>query len=96
MQVTNEESKAVVKGAQAIGDGAGLPPRLHATKGRRYVRIVATVDPRCSAFAFIDMTNGDVLKPNGWNGPAKHARGNLNDAGNGLRCIGPHGVAHLR
>lgn len=96
MEVTTEQIEAFIKGAQAIVAGGGQPARLHATHGRRYIRIVATIDPQQSAFAFIDRTNGDVLKPNGWKGPAKHARGNLNDPGKGLRWIGPHGVAYLR
>jgi hypothetical protein len=26
---------------------------------------------------FIDLTNGDILKADGWKAPAKHARGNI-------------------
>jgi len=42
--------------------------------GRKYFRLVTS---RGSAFAFVDMTNGDILKPAGWKTPAKHARGNI-------------------
>lgn len=59
-----------------------------------------------SAFAFIDLTGGkvqgvptvigDVLKPDGWKSPAKHARGNIFDDQNGLQNVGPFGVSCMR
>lgn len=48
-----------------------------------------------SAYAFIDNTTGDLFKPAGWKAPAKHARGNINDA-SGLKACGAYGVASLR
>jgi hypothetical protein len=48
------------------------------------------------AFAFVDKRTGDVLKPASWSAPAKHARGNVFDAHNGLEKIGPYGPAYLR
>ena len=64
--------------------------------GRRYWRVVATTDGQRSAFAFLDTTNGDVLKPDGWKRPAKHARGNVFDPANGAAAVGPYGPAYLR
>jgi hypothetical protein len=49
-----------------------------------------------SAYCFIDFATGDVLKCAGYNAPAKHARGNIYDAANGLASIGPYGPAYLR
>lgn len=52
------------------------------TPGRRYARIVCSRDngqDRC-VHCFIDMLNGDVLKADGWKGPAKGARGNIRSA----------------
>lgn len=60
--------------------------------GRRYAKVVVGG----AAFCFIDRTNGDVLKSASWRAPAKHARGNIFDAHNGLRYITPYGVAYLR
>lgn len=54
-----------------------LSPALSATVGRSYIRIVRTDSGNQSAYAFINLSNGDVLKPAGWKGPAKHARGNI-------------------
>ena len=73
--------------------------------GGRYIRINQTaqeVDPvtkrpnRDSAWAFIDRTTGDVLKPATYRAPAKHARGNIFDASNGMASMGPYGPAYLR
>ena len=53
--------------------------------GRKYARLVTMFNGRNrSAFAFVDLSNGDILKAAGWNDPAKHARGNIRvgDAGN--------------
>ena len=49
-----------------------------------------------SAWAFVDIKTGDVLKPASWKAPAKHARGNIFDKSNGLGSIGPYGPAYLR
>jgi len=64
--------------------------------GTRYVRIVQNTPGSRSAWAFVDKTNGDVLKAASWKAPAKHARGNLFDESNGLKYIGPYGPAYLR
>lgn len=62
------------------------------TVGRRYVKVIYNH----SVHSFIDMNNGDVLKPASFKAPAKHARGNLFDEKNGLAGMGPHGPAYLR
>ncbi len=49
-----------------------------------------------SAWAFIDMENGDVLKPAGCKKPAKHARGNLFDEHQGIEHISAYGPAYLK
>jgi hypothetical protein len=66
--------------------------------GSRYVKIckVANRNYGGSVWIFVDRTNGDVLKPASWNAPAKHARGNIFAADNGMGCIGVYGVAYLR
>ncbi len=49
-----------------------------------------------SVWAFLDRTNGDVLKAAGCNAPAKHARGNIYDASNGTAMLTPYGPQYLR
>ncbi len=75
-----------------------LVPSTYATeRGTRYVRVV-TVDRGGrggrSAYCFVDLTTGDLLKPAGWKGPAKGARGSIY-AADCLAGCGPYGVAYL-
>lgn len=71
---------------------------LEFTVGPKFIRIIrkAVTKEGGSAHAFIDRTNGDVLKPASWKTPAKHARGNIFDAHNGLGSMGPYGPAYLK
>lgn len=46
-----------------------------------------------SAFGFVALESGTILKAAGWNAPAKGGRGNIV---NGAQGIGPHGPAYLR
>jgi len=46
--------------------------------GRRYVKVVCSDGPSSrSAYCFVDVTTGDVLKAASWKAPAKHPRGNI-------------------
>ena len=60
-------------------------PQIELKFGRKYAKLLAG----SSVFAFVDLTNGDVLKPAGWAAPAKHARGNVLSDQNGLEAITP-------
>lgn len=66
------------------------PSTLSLTGGTKYTKIVVTHkdinnrEGQSSVFAFIDRTNGNILKPANWKAPAKHARGNVFDADYGL------------
>ena len=69
------------------------PEPIRYEDGSRYIRIFRG----SSAEAFIDKTNGDVLKAATWRAPAKHSRGNIFDAHNGLGTYHDHtGPAYLR
>ena len=70
-------------------------PTLTTKKGSKYVKIIQ-VDNQRSVFAFIDLSNGDVLKPAGWSRPANHARGNLFDADGGMGKMSWTGPAYLK
>jgi hypothetical protein len=73
-----------------------MPEVLVPEEGKRYVRVMSKSKNSNSAWAFVDKTNGDVLKPASWKAPAKHARGNIFDQWNGMKWIGPYGPAYLR
>lgn len=64
--------------------------------GKRYIRIVYYGSGGRSAWAFVDKTNGDVLKPDGWKRPAKHARGNIYNLSEAIKWLRWTGPAYLR
>lgn len=69
-------------------------PRLSLETGRRYARVVSSNHGQRMAFGFIDLTNGNVLKADGWKAPAKNfARGNVSDEHTGTGRISWTGVA---
>ena len=55
-------------------------------EGRKYYKIVMVSNQR-SVHAFVDKKTGDVYKPAGWQGPAKHVRYNLLDADSCDECL---------
>lgn len=75
------------------------------TVGKKYIRVLSgDIVPESpeklhnrSAYCFVNILNGDILKPAGWAGPAKHARGNIyNPADKVMDCCSRYGVAYLR
>lgn len=75
------------------------PDTLEIQDGKRYARIIKKTPGSTtgSAWAFIDKTNGDILKPASWKAPAKHARGNiLTGKNSGIDAVGPNGPAYLK
>jgi hypothetical protein len=53
-------------------------PQLHYTAGPKYARVYTA--PRGvpqSAYCFVDLANGDILKAAGWASPARGSRGNV-------------------
>ena len=67
--------------------------------GRKYIKIVMRRKSQTqggSAWAFISLKAGDVLKAAGWSKPAPHLRGNIFDSSNGLRFITWTGPMYLK
>ena len=51
---------------------------IEARPGRRYAKLVALRNGGSDGcFGFIDLTNGNILKADGWSTPAKGPRGNI-------------------
>ena len=73
-----------------------LRDKLSADEGNRFIRIWKVGSAQRSAWAFIDKTNLDVLKPASWKAPAKGARGNLKDSSGGMSRIQWTGPMYLR
>ena len=97
--------KAFLKGAQDIINAdykinfPNLKPTLlSTTSGKKYVKVIAKAQSGSgtSAWAFIDKSNGDILKPATWAAPAKHARGNIFDQDNGTRSVSAYGPDYLQ
>ena len=65
--------------------------------GRKYIRIVReqTKGEGRSVHCFVDVSNGDILKADGWKKPAKHARGNIY-SDNPMDAMDDHGAKYLR
>lgn len=77
----------------------GWLPTLEIMEGQRYYRIVHKDKPSSPsgyAWCFIDKRSGDILKPAGWKGPAKHARGNIFADDGGMGGVSQYGAAYLR
>lgn len=82
-----------------------IPDVMTVSFGGRYVKVTAekwqTVGGERKriqdmVWAFVDRTNGDVLKPASWRAPAKHARENIFSDTNGLKGLTPYGPPYLR
>tara|TARA_Y100001938_G_C8088446_1_gene433536 strand:+ start:46 stop:450 length:405 start_codon:yes stop_codon:yes gene_type:complete len=68
-------------------------------KGRRYDKIVKADmhrpdSPSHSVYAFVDKTNGNILKPATWKAPAKHPRGNIYED-DCMQFMGAYGPAYM-
>lgn len=73
-----------------------LRDELEVEDGNRYIRVWKKGTAQRSAWAFIDKTNLDVLRPATWKAPAKGARGNLTDSSGGMSRIQWTGPMYLR
>jgi len=74
------------------------PDTFGHSEGRAYVRVFRCYhgDPsNRSAFCFIRLVDGAILKPDGWKRPAKHARGSIYDPSS-WGCVSRYGIASLR
>jgi|GEM_PF-2509816 len=70
------------------------PTPITFDRGRKYARIVVNHPNQRIAFCFIDLGTGDILKCDGWRGPAKGIRGNI-FAPDPLKGVGLYGANYL-
>lgn len=71
------------------------PPSVEISTGKRFARIIKKDGSSISAYGFIDLVNGDLLKAASWKAPAMHARGNIFNQ-DMLSGCGPYGMAYLK
>lgn len=102
--VTGSDIQAFVDGVQAMMDkvyanSASKPVMKISEGGKKYIRVVKlnyADDQHGSAYCFIELATGHILKPAGWKVPAKHSRGNINTPTKGVEYVGAYGPAYLR
>lgn len=74
------------------------PPRIYADEGgKKYIRIVREEvgGSSRSVHCFVEVATGDILKADGWKGPAKGKRGSIYNA-NPLEGVTVYGAAYRR
>lgn len=92
-----EAAQALVNAYYARSFPSLTPPILSEDgAGTNYRRIVSRDPSSGSAYCFIDLSNGDVLKADSFKRPAKHARSNIFAQDFGVSGVGPHGARYLR
>lgn len=66
--------------------------------GKKYAKVISERKEGGggSVHSFVNMLNGDVLKPAGSKAPAKHARGNIYSKGHGCELMTPYGPHYLK
>lgn len=73
-------ARCTVIQAKQYANSEGSNPELTYDPGRKYIRVVSSTWGQRSVFCFVDSTNGNVLKADGWKKPALNfARGNIFD-----------------
>ena len=92
-----EKLIAMLAAHHQTAKNVGNAPTIQIQPGQRYARL-ALVDGMhggLSAYCFVDLTNGDLLKAAGWKAPAKGKRGSI-FADNPLSGCTPYGMAYAR
>ena len=97
-----ERTIKFIAGAQDMLDAYAKDQGLHCKEtltmdtGSKNIRIVKELHGGRSAWAFVNLNTGDILKPASWKVPAKHARGSVLEDDYGVSKVGPYGPAYLR
>ena len=69
--------QAWIAGVYVRSGNETLAPSIELMSGPKYARIVRVGPGERSAFGFVDLANGDLLKAEGWKKPARGVRGNM-------------------
>jgi hypothetical protein len=71
------------------------PPKIEHSVGLRYIRLIRAGPSERSAYCFIDIATGDILKAASWMTPAKRPRSNIWDSDFGVSGLTPYGARYL-
>lgn len=73
-----------------------MVPVISYMMGKKNVRIVKSDNSSRAAFCFLDLATGIILKPAGWNAPAKGGRGHVWTDTHGVEFVSVYGAAYNR
>jgi len=82
--------------AETYKDSPTAYPKVEVTEGPKNWKIIVTTFGQRSVHSFVERATGNILKPAGWNAPAKGVRGNINDPDDGASALDAYGVRYLR
>jgi len=71
----NDIHDRITEYCQKIVEAQRIPAMVYPEHGRRFSRIVIEDGSHRHVHAFVDMTNGDVIKSAGWNAPQRGKNG---------------------
>lgn len=72
-------------------------PKILVSYGKKYAKVFRANSTARSVVCFIDLTDGDILRPEGWNAPSKRSkgkRGNVHDEFNGTQFY--EGIGNIK
>jgi hypothetical protein len=82
--------------AETYKDSPTADPQVQVLEGPKNWKIVVTTYGQRSVHSFVERSTGNILKPAGWNAPAKGVRGNIKDEDDGASALDAYGVRYLR
>lgn len=75
------------------------PPSIEFNVGSKFIKVIrqerhGNILAGQSVQSFVNRETGDIMKPATWRAPAKHARGNIFSAQNGMEAVSENGFVH--
>ncbi len=100
--MTNEFSTRLngfVEGTQKLVDheyrGCSYKPVITLEAGKKFIRVVKADGVQKSAYCFIEMDTGHILKADSWKRPAKGIRGSIFKDDFGLNSMTAYGTYYM-
>lgn len=90
--ITNDDLQKFCDAVKALRAQHGFHTEIVFERGKKNARIIVDEGFTRSAWGFVVLETGDILKAAGWKAPAAHVRGNIR---NGTQGCGPSGPAYL-
>lgn len=92
--VTDEQLTTFCHSIKVLREEDGCrPAEISFERARLKARIVVNDGGHRSAWGFVDLATGNILKADGWKAAARQPRGNIS---NGVADCGPFGPVYIR